>query len=104
MPYSAPNETAPAEENRPMSAPTPEKHKTSSLSPLALDMAQDGPVRLERNGKPFAVLISTQEYEHLTRLEDAYWADRADATLAEDDFMSAEESEAFLEGILNAPD
>ena len=47
---------------------------------------------------------STQESERLQRLDDAYWADRADKAFAQGDWMSVEESEKFLQEMLDAPD
>lgn len=74
------------------------------LPPHVLDMAQRNPVRIERGGKPVAVLVSRHEYACLTRLEDIYWGARAEAAEAKGDYMSAEESEAFLREMMNAPD
>ena len=42
-----------------------------------LDDAQHDPVRIERNGRPVAVVLSMAEYELFRRLEDAYWGQRA---------------------------
>jgi prevent-host-death family protein len=35
------------------------------------------PVFIEKTGRPVAVMLSTKEYERLTALEDAYWAQKA---------------------------
>lgn len=35
------------------------------------------PVVIEKTNRPFAVLISYEEYERLRRLEDAYWIEKA---------------------------
>ena len=69
-----------------------------------LDKAQENPTAIMRQGKPVAVVLSVQEYESLQRLDDAYWAARADANLARNNRIGVEESEAFLREILNAPD
>ena len=41
-----------------------------------LDEARRAPVEIEKNGRKVAVLISWDDYEHLTAVEDAYWAAR----------------------------
>ena len=69
-----------------------------------LKKAQKNPVAITSRGKPVAVLLCAEEYEHLQRLDDAYWVARAEAAIAENDWMSAEESEALLQEILNEPD
>jgi len=35
------------------------------------------PVFIEKTGRPVAVMLSAKEYERLTALEDAYWAQKA---------------------------
>ena len=42
-----------------------------------LDEARHSPVAVERNGKPIAVVMSTQEYEEFEARRDAYWGERA---------------------------
>lgn len=42
-----------------------------------MDSALVEPVMVEKSGRPAVVIVSAREYERLTALEDAYWADRA---------------------------
>ena len=44
-----------------------------------LDLARDEALMVRKSGKPLAVVMSAEEYEHLQRLEDAYWLARAQA-------------------------
>lgn len=65
-----------------------------------LDMARDEPVQVRRTGRPVAVLISWEEYEHLQALEDAYWIAKAKAAEASGEFLSHEESVKLLNELL----
>jgi prevent-host-death family protein len=58
------------------------------------------PIYIERNGRPFAVLMSVEEYERLTRIVDAYWGEKAKAAEAEG-FLSEQETKEFLKTSLN---
>ena len=70
-----------------------------------LDKARQAPVAITKQNQPVAVILSVQEYENLLqRLDDAYWADRADKAFAQGDWPGVEQSEKFLREILNAPD
>ena len=42
-----------------------------------VDLARDQPIQVLRGSKPVGVFMSPEEYDHLQRLEDAYWAARA---------------------------
>jgi len=68
-----------------------------------LDSAIREPVSVTRNGRKVAVVLSAQDYERLSALEDAYWAALAERGEAEG-YLSPEESEAFVTGLLNAQD
>lgn len=68
-----------------------------------IDTARREPVTIERYGRPVAVVLSNEEYERLEALDDAYWAARADKA-AKEGFLSADETEAFFQEILNAED
>ncbi len=60
-----------------------------------MEKAQREPVTVEKTGRSYAVLISFEEYERLTALEDAYWgalATRAEAS----GYASPEEVEELL--------
>ncbi len=68
-----------------------------------LDDAQREPVRIERNGRPVAVVVSAVEYERLEEFEDAYWGNLAEAARKEGS-LGVEESERLLQSYLNAAD
>ncbi|MBM3584796.1 MAG: type II toxin-antitoxin system Phd/YefM family antitoxin [Alphaproteobacteria bacterium] len=68
-----------------------------------LDLARSEPVRIEKHGRPVAVVLSTEEYERLEAIEDAWWALRAQAAGGEG-FLGADASEALLRRLAHAPD
>ncbi len=68
-----------------------------------LDDAQREPVRIERNGRPVAVVISAAEFERFEALEDAYWGRLAEEAEKEG-YLGAEESERLLKSYLHAED
>ena len=47
-----------------------------------LDLTKDEAIGIRKSGKLTAVMVSAEEYEHLRRLEDAYWVARAVAACA----------------------
>ena len=64
-----------------------------------LNMTQTESVVIRgRDGRAF-FLLSEEQFE---QLEDAYWAVRADQAIAENDWMSVEESKALLQRKLDA--
>jgi PHD/YefM family antitoxin component YafN of YafNO toxin-antitoxin module len=50
-----------------------------------IDLVRDEPIEVLRGGKVVGAFVSTEEYAHLERLDDAYWAARARAAEAEQD-------------------
>jgi PHD/YefM family antitoxin component YafN of YafNO toxin-antitoxin module len=42
-----------------------------------MDAAQKEPVSVEKTGRPYVVIVSTEEHDRLKAYEDAYWAARA---------------------------
>ena len=96
LPTSVQPESSPPGTPRQLASP-------KCLDPL-IDEAQETPVVITRQNKPVAVLLSVQEYEHLQRLDDAYWTARAEANLARNNRIGVEESEKFLQEMLNASD
>jgi prevent-host-death family protein len=53
------------------------------------------PVIIEKTHRPFAVILSYDEYERLRRLEDAYWIEKAKQGEKEG-FVGVEESMKFI--------
>ena len=64
-----------------------------------LQIALTEPVVVEKTNQQVAVLMSMKEYERLTRLEDAYWGQRAKAAEAEG-YLSEAETKEFIESSL----
>jgi prevent-host-death family protein len=61
-----------------------------------LDSAQKGPVTITKKGRPVAVLLSTEEFARFEAMEDANWAARAEARIAEGDWIGSEESTKLI--------
>jgi prevent-host-death family protein len=57
-----------------------------------LDQAQKSPVEINKQGRPFAVIISPELFEYL---EDIHWGMKAKESSAEGDW-TVEESEKFM--------
>ena len=66
-----------------------------------LEFAQKKPIKIVRNGRPVAVVISNEEFDRLEALEDQWWARQADEALKEGT-LGAEASEKFLAEMMNA--
>jgi len=64
-----------------------------------LQMALTEPVVVEKTNQQVAVLMSMKEYERLTRLEDAYWGEKAKVAEAEG-YLSEAETKEFIESSL----
>ena len=62
---------------------------------LVLDCAQQQPVIIEKQGRPFAVVLSQLAYQ---RLEDSFFVLQAKEA-EEEGFLSAEESKNLLEDL-----
>ena len=59
-----------------------------------LDFAKTRPMKIEKNGRPVAVVIS---------VEDAWWAKQAQDA-AKEGFLGQQESEKFLAELMNSKD
>ncbi len=68
-----------------------------------LDTARQEPVIIDKKGRPVAVLMATEEYERLERLEENFLILKA-RLASKEGFIGIEESEDFLKSILNAAD
>ncbi|NDY58875.1 type II toxin-antitoxin system Phd/YefM family antitoxin [Desulfovibrio sulfodismutans] len=42
-----------------------------------LETTMKGPVEITKSGRRVAVILSAEDYDNLSRLEDAYWGERA---------------------------
>ena len=54
------------------------------------------PVVIEKSGRPAVVMISYEEYQRLSELEDAMWLRRAQDAAA-GGYLSAEDSDDFMQ-------
>jgi prevent-host-death family protein len=68
-----------------------------------LGLAQKNPVKIERNGRPVAVMISYEEFERMEAMEDAWWAKQAEEA-SKEGFLDQKQSEDFLAEMLNVKD
>lgn len=69
-----------------------------------LDLARDEPVGIRRSGKLTAVMMAADEYEHLQRLEDAYWLARAQRAEASGDWIGDDEAVRLLTNQMKLPE
>ena len=66
-----------------------------------LDLARREPIQITKKGRKVAVVISIEEFERLSELEDELLAIKAEKAQQEG-FIGISESEALLEELLNA--
>jgi len=60
-----------------------------------LDISRGEPVIVGKTGRKTAVLISYEEYNRLTEMEDAYWAQKA-ITAEQEGYVGTEKSLSLL--------
>ncbi len=68
---------------------------------ILMDTARREPVTITKHSRPSVVVMSSERYAELEALEDAVWAARA-REAEKEGYLSSEESEAFVQRILNA--
>jgi prevent-host-death family protein len=61
-----------------------------------LDLAHDEPIAVSKSGKPIAVVLSAEEFDHLQKLDDAYWRARAEAAEAKGQWIGHDEAMRLL--------
>lgn len=61
-----------------------------------IEISRDGPVQVNRTGRPVAVLMSWKEYERISALEDSYWAMLAQQA-EKSGYLSPADTSEFLE-------
>jgi prevent-host-death family protein len=66
-----------------------------------LDLARRQPVQITKKGRNVVVVVSIEEFERLSELEDELLALKAEKAQQEG-FIGESESEALLEKLLNA--
>jgi prevent-host-death family protein len=57
-----------------------------------VDLVRDEPIEVLRGTKPVGVFVSKDDYDHLQRLEDAYWIARAKAAEADGQWIGHDEA------------
>lgn len=67
-----------------------------------MDAALRGPVIIQRSGRDSVVMMSIDDYKIFEMLSDQIWAERAMEAEKGDDYLTAEESEAAIQRLLNA--
>jgi prevent-host-death family protein len=68
-----------------------------------LELAQKNPVKIERNGRPVAVVISYRQFERMEAMVDTYLAHQAEEA-SKEGFLDQKQSEDFLAEMLNIKD
>jgi prevent-host-death family protein len=66
-----------------------------------LDTARREPVRIEKTGRPVAVIMSIEDYRRFEEIEDAMWAKQA-KTAEKEGYLGVDEGEKLLKDILGA--
>ena len=66
-----------------------------------LDVARQETVSIEKQGRSVAVILSQEEFERLNEVDELMWSLKAEAAKKEG-LLSVEESENFLNDLLNA--
>lgn len=61
-----------------------------------VDLAREEPIEVRRGSKPVGVFLSPDDYEHFQRLDDAYWAARAQASEARGESVGHDETMRLL--------
>jgi PHD/YefM family antitoxin component YafN of YafNO toxin-antitoxin module len=61
-----------------------------------VDLIHDEPIEVLRGNKPIGIFLSPDEYEHFQRLDDAYWAARAQAAEARGEWIGHDEAVRLL--------
>ncbi len=61
-----------------------------------VDLVRDEAIEVLRGSKPVGVFLSRDEYEHLQRLDEAYWAARAAAAEANGQWVGHDEAVRLL--------
>ncbi len=68
---------------------------------VLVDTARREPVTITKHSRPTVVVISSERYAELEALEDEVWIKRAKRAQKKG-YIGTEESERFIQGILNA--
>ena len=69
-----------------------------------LDLAREEAVGIRKSGKVSVVMVPADEYDHLQKMEDAYWIARAQAAEASGEWVSHDEATRALTERLKRPE
>jgi prevent-host-death family protein len=69
-----------------------------------LDIAREEPVGIRKLGKLCVVMMPAATYDHLRKIEDAYWIARAAAAEASGEWLSHDEATKVLTEGLKRPE
>jgi PHD/YefM family antitoxin component YafN of YafNO toxin-antitoxin module len=69
-----------------------------------VDIVRDEPIEVLRGSKRVGIFLSPDEYEHLQRLDDAYWIARAQAAEARGEWVGHDEAIRLLTSQLHRPE
>lgn len=68
---------------------------------IVMDAARREPVTVTKHRRPSVVIMSVERYAELEALEDKIWTAKA-LEAEKSGYLSEDESEAFIQGIMNA--
>jgi len=68
-----------------------------------LESSQREPIFIEKSGRKVAVVLSMSEYNRVMQMENEYYAMKA-IEAQKEGFIGIEESEKFMQELLNAKD
>jgi prevent-host-death family protein len=68
---------------------------------IVMDAARREPITVTKHKRPSVVIVSVERYAELEALEDKVWAAKA-LEAEKSGYLSEDESEAFIQGIMNA--
>src|ERR1700739_789628 len=61
-----------------------------------VDLVRDEPIEVLRGSKPVGVFLSTDEYEHFQRLDDAYWGVQGESAVRRGGFLTPAEAMCWI--------
>ena len=64
------------------------------------DQVQAGPITITKSGRPSMVLISAEEFDRLTALDDRYWGEQALEAIRTQKPLSPEATSKWLESLV----
>jgi antitoxin Phd len=75
--------------------------QTKSMLSQQLRNIDDNPIRITKNGKPIAVIVSDVRFQEMERIENMLYVKMAEMA-SEEGFLSVDESEKILDDIASS--